>query len=93
VLHENGLAEIENFYYAYLNYEYKKDGDIDVSKIIVLDQVHIEKDVVLQGETSEKSIKIEDYLLTDGVIELIVQQIREELVLNKDDFNRLHPFS
>lgn len=93
VLRANELPEIENFYYSYLNYEYKKDGEIDVSKIVVLDQVHIEKDVVLQGETSEKSIKIEDYLLTDGVIELIIQQIREELVLNKDDFNRLHPFS
>lgn len=43
VLNTEWLWEIENFYYIYLNPEYKKDWEINLRKIIVLDQEILKK--------------------------------------------------
>jgi len=93
VLAENWLWEIENFYYAYLNWEYKKNWEIDLNKIVILDQVDIEKTIILKWEETDKEFLRKDFLLTPLVIEEIVKQMRKELVLNEDEFNKIHYFS
>jgi len=65
VLKQVWLPELEKFYYAYLNHEFKKDWEINVRKIVVLDEVNIEKLFILKSEDDEKDIKISDFLLTD----------------------------
>lgn len=93
VLSNEWLWEIENFYYVYLNSEYKKDWEINLRKIIVLDQVDIEKTISLEWEKTTKDFIRQDLLLTPWVIEGTIKQIREELSLSETDFNKIHTFS
>lgn len=93
VLSSEWLWEIENFYYIYLNPEYKKDWEINLRKIIVIDQVDIEKTISLEWEKTTKDFTRQDYLLTSWVIEATIKQIREELSLAEVDFNKIHTFS
>ncbi len=93
VLIFENLPEIENFYYAYLDYEYKKDWDIDIKKIIKLDRVNIEKSVILKGENDDKDITVTDILLTDWVIEWNINSIKKDLSLSEEEFNKIHTFS
>lgn len=93
VLAENWLWEIENFYYAYLNWNYKKIWNIDLNKIIVLDQVDIESKVLLLWENSDKEFTRKDFLLTSLIIEETIKQMRKELILDEDAFNKIHFFS
>ncbi len=93
VLKQEWLPELEKFYYAYLNHEFKKDWEINVRKIVILDEVNIEKLFILKSEDDEKDIKINDFLLTDLVIEDILNKIKKELILTEEDFNKIHPFT
>ncbi len=93
VLAENWLWEIENFYYAYLNWEYKKNGEIELNKIVILDQVDTEKTIILEWETSDKEFLRKDFLLTPLVVKEVVKQMRKELVLDENEFNKIHYFS
>ncbi len=93
VLNTEWLWEIENFYYIYLNPEYKKDWEINLRKIIVLDQVDIEKTISLEWEKTTKDFIRQDYLLTPWVIEATIKQMREELSLSEIEFNKIHTFS
>ncbi len=93
VLSENWLWELENFYYAYLNWKYRKNWDIQLQKIVVLDQVDIAQTVILEWEESDKEFNRSDFLLNQVIIEDTLQKMRNELVLNEDNFNKIHPFS
>ena len=93
VLKQEGLPELERFYYAYLNHEFKKDWEINVRKIVVLDEVNIEKLFILKSEDDEKDIKISDFLLTDLIIEETIKKIKKELILTEEEFNKIHPFT
>ncbi|NDK07958.1 DUF2779 domain-containing protein [Candidatus Gracilibacteria bacterium] len=93
VLKSEGLEELNNYYYAYLNSDYKKNGDIELEKIVVLDQVDIEKIVILKAEDDEKEETIQDYLTNSVIIEEKIKLIRNELILSEEEFNRIHPFS
>ncbi len=93
VLAQNWLWEIENFYYAYLNWNYKKNWEIDLYKIVILDQVDIESKVLLIWEESDKEFIRKDFLLTSLVIKETIKQIRNELILNEEEFNKIHNFS
>jgi len=93
VLKQEWLAELERFYYAYLNHEFKKDWEINVRKIVVLDEVNIEKLFILKSEDDEKDIKISDFLLTDWAIEETINKINKELILTEEEFNKIHPFT
>lgn len=93
VLAENWLWEIENFYYAYLNWNYKKNWEIDLNKIVILDQVDIESKVLLLWENSDKEFSRKDFLLTPLIVEETIKQMRKELVLDENSFNKIHFFS
>jgi len=93
VLKQEWLWELDKFYYAYLNHEFKKDWDINVRKIVVLDEVNIEKLFILKSEDDEKDIKISDFLLTDLVIEETIKKIKKELILTEEEFNKIHFFT
>jgi hypothetical protein len=93
VLKSEWLEELENYYYAYLNSEYKKNWDIELEKIVVLDQVDIEKIVVLKAEDDEKEETIQDYLTNSLLIEEKIKLVRNDLVLSEEEFNKIHPFS
>jgi len=93
VLKQEWLWELEKFYYAYLNHEYKKDWEINVRKIVVLDEVNVEKLFILKWEDDEKDIKISDFLLTDLVIEEAIKKIKKELILTEKEFNKIHHFT
>lgn len=90
VFEENNLWNIENYYFAYLNKNYKKNWPIDIIKIITIDQV----DIIQNLPNSEWDlIKNDDLLHTYWVIEWTIKQIREELLLDEAGFNKIHPFS
>lgn len=93
VLKENWLGEIENFYYAYLNSDYKKNWEIDLHKIVILDQVDTQKTVILKWEDYDKDFLREDFLLTPLLIEETLKQMKNELILNEDEFNKIHKFT
>jgi len=93
VLKQEWLPELEKFYYAYLNHEFKKDWEINVRKIVVLDEINIEKLFILKSEDDEKDIKISDFLLTDLVIEETIKKIKKELILTEEEFNKIHLFT
>lgn len=93
VLKSEWLEELNNYYYAYLNSDYKKNWDIELEKIVVLDQVDIEKIVILKAEDDEKEETIQDYLTNSVIIEEKIKLIRNELILSEEEFNRIHPFS
>ena len=93
ILSSEWLWQIENFYYIYLNPEYKRDGELNLRKIIKIDQVDIQKTITLEWEKTTKDFIRNDILLTPLVIEWTLKQMREELNLNEVEFNKIHPFS
>lgn len=90
VLAENWLDQIEDFSYAYLNKNYKKSWDINISQIIIIDIVNTVK---LIGNSEWEMIKVDDTLLTSGVIEWNIKSLKEDLSLNEEEFNKIHTFS
>lgn len=89
-LSENWLWKLWNFYYAHLNKNYKKNWEINVLKIVYFDQV----DTIKEIENSEWDlIKVDDTLLTSWQIEWVLNLIKNELILNEIDFNKIHPFN
>lgn len=90
VFEENNVWKIENFYFAHLNKNYKKDGDINISRIITFDQVDTIRDI----ENSEwDPIQVDNTLLTSGIIEWTIASMKKELPLTEDEFEKIHPFS
>jgi len=94
VLEKYNLPLIDGVFIAYLNKEYVKDGDLDYEKLIVMDQVDVLSEIsVIQWKSkSEKRIQIDDRLMDDGQIQKIVNVMKEELVLDQEGFNEIHPF-
>ncbi len=93
VLEKENLWELWEFYFAYLNWNYKKSWSIELKKIIILDEVNTKKEVVLEWEENEKIIEISDYLLSPLIIEESIKSIKNELILNEEEFNKIHTFS
>ncbi len=81
------------FLFAYLNSNYKKNWKIDVKKIVILDEVNTKKEVLLESEENEKTIEIDDRLFSKWLIEETLNKIKKELVLDEENFNKIHPFS
>lgn len=93
VFEKENLWKLWGFYFAYLNRQYKKQGDIDVKKIILLDQVDTISTIIIEWEEESKEVSRDDVLLSSGVISERVTQMKAELVLSEDSFNKEYPFS
>ena len=86
----NWLPEIENYYYTHLNKSYKKDWEIDIRKIIVFDQVDTIKDI---ANSEWDIIQTNDTLISYWQIEKTIKQMKDELILSEEEFNKIHPFT
>lgn len=93
VLTQENLWQLDGFYFAYLNSYYKKSWEINVKKLIVLDEVNLKQEVVLQWEENEKTIENDDTLLSDLLIEETIKTLKKELVLDEQAFNIIHKFT
>ena len=87
---ENNLWIIWNFYYAYLNKHYKKNWDLNFNKLVVIEQVDLIQDI---ANNEWDLIKTDDTLLTFWQIEESIKQIKTELILSENEFNKIYPFS
>jgi len=94
VFERENLWEIDDVYFAYLNYRYKLWESLNILKLIVLDKIeNWAKNITLESEENSKIATIDDTLLSNAHIEAKVQEIQENLILSEEDFNVKFPFS
>lgn len=92
-MQHNQFAQINDVFVAYLNPLYKKQWNIDLSSIVILDKIWVERIVIFQWESDERIDLIENQLLNTWIIESKLNLMRIELNLSEDDFNLIHPFA
>ena len=87
--------KLENIYFAYLNSDYRKNWDIDYSKLIKLDQVDVEKEIYLKGwnKKEDSTFLRDDKLDSKENIEFNIELIKKDLELSLEEFNKKHPFT
>ncbi|MEA3304277.1 MAG: hypothetical protein U9Q15_00680 [Patescibacteria group bacterium] len=93
VLQELGKPKLENIYYLYLDNRYVLEGELDIRKLVKLDQVDCEQRVLLSGEEEEKEISVPLWLMIEDEIEETIENIQRQLVLDEEEINQIHPFS
>ena len=94
VFEQEWLWELEDTYFAYLNYRYKLWESLNILELIVLDKIeNWPKNITLESEENSKIVTIDDTLLWNAFIEAKVWEMQENLILSEIDFNRKFPFS
>ncbi|MFZ2151381.1 MAG: DUF2779 domain-containing protein [Candidatus Absconditicoccaceae bacterium] len=92
VLTSSGLSPIRNTFFAYLNKEYDRDGDLDYSKLIIIDQAGGSKEIEIVQRNKPTTKEINDTLMDTTTIQQYIQKIETELSLSESEFNQLYPF-
>lgn len=92
VLEQEWLPPIKDIYLAYLNKEYIKEGDIDIQRLILLEQVNLTKEFYVIQRGKEKKITRDDKILDTQTIRWYTQQMQQELALDESSFNALYPW-
>lgn len=94
VFERESLWEIDDVFFAYLNYKYKLWESLNILELIVLDKIeNWSKNITLESEENSKIVTIDDTLLWNAYIEAKVSEVQENLILSENDFNKKFPFS
>lgn len=94
VLTKENLWIVWDVFFAYLNYKYQLWETLNIGELIFLDKIeNWTKNITLESEENSKIVTIDDTLFSDAIIEGKIQEIQENLILSKKDFNQKFPFS
>ena len=92
VLEKEKLKPINNFYFIYLDWEYKKRWEINIYQILKIDQVDIKSTVIIEWKEKEtKEIERNDILKID-LIENYIKEIKMNIEKDEKSFNTYYPF-
>ena len=91
-----GLPPLGKVFVAHLNAEYVKHGKISIRDIMKIEEVgSFSQITVIQGgnKAKIKAIDLDDTFLPATVVKETIGLIRNECVLQEQDFNAIHPFT
>ncbi len=91
-LKQNDLPPLWNKYIYYLNKEYIKRGDLDISQLVTWDELDTSSTVNIVQRWKDTEKVREDYLLDRATIEWTIKDMKTQLGLPIEKFNSVHSF-
>ena len=82
------LSQLGSIFFVYLNKEYIKNGALNINALIRPDQAGRISALDVIQRNKPTTLEINDSLLSDGELELKINQMKNYIALTEDEANR-----
>lgn len=87
-LAQHDLGQLGSVFFVYLNKEYIKQGALNINALIRTDQAGTTRTLEVIQRNKATTIDINDSLLSDGELELKIEQMKKFLSLTEEEANK-----